>query len=244
MKEVFVSNYQEEKIGKAKKRLVKVFCIPAVLLLAGLFMGTLWLAIIGLTGFIVCIAICQETFSDIASMRQGMEGEFISRRYLRSLSLPDQYTAYYNIPITYDNGSVQDIDCLIMGPVGLFALEIKHHNGMIFYKNGQWAQVKIGRKGTPYFGGLKNPSGQLMSYVQKLKSIIREETGKSMWINGAIVFTNECAGLEIERIKGVQVVRPQSLYTLFTRSPRLSEADMSAIHSVLKNMVFDHRIAA
>ena len=86
-----------------------------------------------------------------------------------------------------------DIDCILVGPSGLFVFEVKHHHGLILYRNriwsglkwadrellclyiyrnGVWARIKVGRRGTLYRGQLGDPSGQLYRNIRRLKELL------------------------------------------------------------------------
>ena len=94
------------------------------------------------------------------------------------LGLSDDYTAYYNLPLN-GNGRASDIDCILVGPSGLFVFEVKHHHGLILYRNGVWARIKVGRRGTLYRGQLGDPSGQLYRNIRKLKELLGKDQIKA-----------------------------------------------------------------
>jgi hypothetical protein len=113
------------------------------------------------------------------------------------------------------NGRTSDIDCVLVGPSGLFVFEAKHHHGLILYRNGMWGRVKVGRRGTLYRGQLGNPSGQLYRNIRKLKELLGHTDG--LWLHGAVVFTNPQAVLDIEGLRWVRAIAVQDLNQILSR---------------------------
>lgn len=165
MKEVFLSNYLRTQYDKHSRR-----ALLRSIYAAGLFICTVFLMVfspvasigtllIGL-GFMVSAA--NESNSK-RSFVVGMQGEHTLREYLRP-RLSDKYAAFYNVPTGYG-----DIDCVVAGNTGIYALEVKNHKGIIRFRDGEWSQIKVGAGGTAYKGSLKNPSKQLVGGIMRLK---------------------------------------------------------------------------
>ncbi len=162
----------------------------------------------------------------------GMRGERVLRDHLHLLGLSDEYIAYYNLPIK-DNGRISDIDCILVGPSGLFVFEVKHHHGLIFYRNGIWAQLKVGRRGNPYAGRLGDPSGQLSRNIRRLKGVLQQADSHSLWLHGTIAFTNPRATLDIEGLRWTRAVPVKDLGRLISRRMTLSTGQMDRINACL-----------
>lgn len=134
----------------------------------------------------------------------GMQGENTLREYLRPL-LSDKYTAFYNVPTGYG-----DIDCVVAGTTGIYALEVKNHKGVVRFRGGEWNQIEVGAGGTAYRGRLKNPSRQLVSGIMRLKEYFISQ-GIITWINGCVVFTHSERRLSVEGLKNVRAVQINEL---------------------------------
>lgn len=170
-----------------------------ILWIGGLAWGTI-------AAVVVLSAIVRRLGRGKKSWRAGIRGETRVKTILRGQLGPD-YAVFYNIPT--GNG---DIDCVVVGPTGVFALEIKEHRGQIFYtKASGWSQIKVGRGGTPYRGGLRNPSSQLLAGIRWLKGALRE-AGVDVWVDGIIVFTNPAVTLHVASdLRGVSAVKVENL---------------------------------
>jgi len=235
MKEAQVSEYLHDSIRQARQKLIIIFSIFCACVIAALLTATIWPVFAGIVALFIGLLCTQNV--NWQSLRSGIRGERISRERLRSLGLSDKHTAYFNVPIHHAGGAVSDIDCVVAGPCGLAAMEIKHHNGIVIYRDGQWWHIKIGRGGRGYLGGLKNPSKQISGSLMKLKAIIREMTGKRIWIDGVIVFTNNNVVLDIEGLRGVRAIRPDEIHMLFHGPARYSDRDVAEINDALASYV-------
>lgn len=123
----------------------------------------------------------------------GKEGESRLIEFLRN-ALPDDYVAFTGVPVK--NG---DIDCLIVGPNGIFALEVKNHRGVIIFNGETWKQVKTGKRGGIYEGIINNPGKQILSAIRFLKEEMKTEGLGNLYIRGIVVFTNDDVNLQIEK---------------------------------------------
>ncbi len=216
MKEVHMSHYLEECLARLNR--VSIGAGIGTIVLGGIALVVLpALAVIPLVGYLIVMG---RQARERAVLHAGLQGEMRLRTYLRRI-LSDKYTAFYNVPT--DRG---DLDCLIMGPTGVYAIEAKHHKGVVTCADGTWRQIKIGRKGTVYEGRLNSPVYQLMHNIKYLKRYF----GKK-WINGIIVFTHPEVMLCVEEPRMVNALRLDELEsTLFkTSGHTTTEADLSRV---------------
>ena len=158
------------------------------------------------------------------------------RAHLLSSGLGDDYTAYYNLPLN-GNGRASDIDCILVGPSGLFVFEVKHHHGLILYRNGVWARIKAGRRGTLYQGQLGDPSGQLYRNIRRLKELLGKHRQTASGFNGAVVFTNPRAVLDVEGLRWVRAIAVQDLEQTLSRRTVLSAEQIDGINARLAAFV-------
>ena len=131
-------------------------------------------------------------------LRAGLKGQRILPRMLAGLD--DNYYLLNNLNLP---GRSDDIDHLVIGPNGLFALETKHHRGRIFWRDGEWYQSKVSRRGrlqpeTP----LRDPTQQLKRNVDYLRSCINRTDPMlsyrtRLWIEGVVVFTHPAVSLDL-----------------------------------------------
>lgn len=116
--------------------------------------------------------------------------------------LPDDYYLIGNLALP---GRADDIDHLVVGPNGIFALEVKHHRGRIFVQDGQWYQAKKSQKGRlqPEVPR-RDPVAQLKRNVDYLRTCINHTDralGRrtALWIEGAVVYTHPDVELDLPK---------------------------------------------
>ena len=125
----------------------------------------------GAIAFMVAIFVVARYGPIYSTHRCGIDGERILRARLLSSGLSDEYTAYYNVPMNHGSG-ISDVDCILVGPSGMYLFEVKHHHGLILHRNGNWARIKVGHRGTPYRGQVGDPSRQLSRNIRNLKELL------------------------------------------------------------------------
>jgi len=114
--------------------------------------------------------------------------------------LGDEYYLLNNLKLP---GRADDIDHLVIGPNGIFALETKNHRGHIYCREGQWYQAKASRQGRPQpEAPMRDPTQQLKRNVDYVRSCINHtDPGLSrrtrLWIEGAAVFTHPDVFLDL-----------------------------------------------
>jgi hypothetical protein len=102
-------------------------------------------------------------------------------------------------------GRADDVDHMVIGPNGVFALETKNHRGHIFWREGQWYQEKVSRQGRPQpEESIRDPSQQLKRNIDYLRSCInRTNPGLSqrtrLWIEGAAVFAHPAVDVDLPK---------------------------------------------
>ena len=83
------------------------------------------------------------------TLASGLEGEQAAAQVL--CRLPDSYSCYQNLRVFYD-GKESEMDMVVVGPTGVFIVEVKNQNGTIIgdWDQPYWTQEKIGQKGGQY----------------------------------------------------------------------------------------------
>jgi hypothetical protein len=232
MREVFLSNHLKKE---ARKSLV--ICVGAVgfafaLLAIGAVTGIVLLTVLGTVALVTSGFIITKHGRMYVTYRCGIQGERVLRDHLRSFGLNDEHTAYYNLP-TNGNGRITDIDCVLVGPFGVFVFEAKHHRGLVFCRNGIWMQIKVGRRGSPYAGHLGDPSVQLSRNIGRLRALFRQADLGAVWCKGAIVFTNLRAVLDIEGLRWIEAVSVKDLDRIVSKRIALSTDQVGRINTCL-----------
>jgi hypothetical protein len=135
----------------------------------------------------------------------GAEGEETVEKYLGLLG--DSYRVIHDVVLPDIRGN---LDHVVLGANGVFAIETKNHNGFITCSGDSWEQRKVGQRGTPYYGKIGCPSRQVKRYAITLRNLIRDKLGINLYVNCAVVFTNKDAVLRIDN-PTVAILRPENL---------------------------------
>jgi hypothetical protein len=142
------------------------------------------------------------TFESQAGTRGQLEAGLRGQRLLGELLAPldDRYYLLNNLKLP---GRSDDVDHIVVGPNGVFALETKHHRGRIHWRDGQWLQSKTSRRGNPQpMEPMRDPVQQLKRNVDRFRSCInRTDPGLSrrtgLRIEGAVVFTHPAVTVDL-----------------------------------------------
>lgn len=146
-----------------------------------------WKNLLDLAALIVLLSICPllvascllyKKIDDKAeNFWQGLRGEDNIAKLLKTL--PDVYSIYADVKIKPEFGN---IDYVVVGPTGLFTIEVKSHRGIISFNGVEL--VRQGRKLEKDF--LK----QSMSEAMSMHDYLSERLATEIFVKPVIVFSN------------------------------------------------------
>ncbi len=179
-----------------------------------------------------------------ARLNAGLEGQ---KELVRTLSvLDDSYYLVNNLGLP---GRGDDVDHLVVGPNGVFALETKHYSGRIYCRNGQWYQLKTSRGGQAQpEKAVRDPARQLKRNVDYLRACIKRTDPElsrrtRLWIEGLVVFSHPRVILElpdtVRRALPFPILRaPELAAEIRGHVPRqsLSRGDVSRLVSMFAHL--------
>lgn len=158
-----------------------------------------------------CVTFSREKSRYKNILVHGLKGEKILKKTLKKI-LPDNYTAFYNVSF---NGK-GDIDCIVVGPSGVYIIEAKNHTGEISFSEKGWRQLKTSQRGNSFYNEtFKNPLNQLDGHIFKVKKFFKDN-GVNVWIKGVVVFTNPNVSLSLQRKpNALQVITIDNIKSIF-----------------------------
>ncbi|MFH1126366.1 MAG: nuclease-related domain-containing protein [Candidatus Altiarchaeota archaeon] len=169
----------------------------------------------------------------------GPRGE---ERVLEELGkLKDDYVLIRNVVIPPSRG---DIDYILVGPTGIFAIETKNVGGVVSCDGDRWGRHKVGRRGRFYRLEIGNPSMQVKRSAKTLKDFILRNGSKifgrktpHIWVYGILIFTNEGVRLNL-RNPSVEILEVESLddFVLNRREIRISKAVVDRISEAISSL--------
>jgi hypothetical protein len=152
-----------------------------------------------------------------STYRMGAEGETRVTQVLAS-KLNDDYYLVNDVVYTNDRDHKENIDHVVLGPNGVFAIETKNYRGRVAYKNGYWQ--------LPFPFG-RSPSNQAKSNASWVNRAINAcgtfETLK-VWVEPIVVFPNPDVELEVidPEVEVVTVPNLTDLITSYNKGYRFS----------------------
>lgn len=136
---------------------------------------------------------------------RGKAGEFYVLNTLKQL--PDTYSVFRGLNLT----GKHDTDFVVVGPTGVFTLEVKSHRGYVRF-NGKVLTLNF-RKFE------KDILWQALNETMELHNFIKQQTDKEIFISPALVFSNPKTHLRfgLEKVRGVCVINDKWIIELLTR---------------------------
>ena len=226
MKEIYMSNHLKDTVAKHNRMIGLIGLGAAAAAAAGALLAD---PITGVVPIMAGAAMANNHLKKKSIFEIGLKGEKALRDHLREI-LTDEHTVLYNVPA--EKG---DIDCIIIGPDGLYAIAAKNHKGVITYADSSWKQVKRSRNGSFHTGSLKNPSFQLIGNIKWLKGYLARYNIKA-WVNGLIVFTNPDAIISTDSLNTVKAIKLKELKSEM-KSGTLAEPVRQSIETRLLRLI-------
>ena len=160
---------------------------------------------------------------------QGRNGEYSVCDELEKL--PKEYSIFRNI--RFENRG--DIDLVVSGPTGVFAIEVKSHKGNLYYSA---KSQTLERNHKPLE---KNVIGQAKAGALNLKAYLSKVEGlKNLFVDAVLVFSAEKAELCFSSAVAshLQIVKKESLNNMILCSgAMLSEEQLSFVNGKLLELV-------
>jgi hypothetical protein len=149
------------------------------------------------------------------------------------MTLPNEYFVFRGSRPT---GS-WDIDLVVVGPTGVFTIEVKSHIGKIGYDGNQ---LTINGREFREKDFLK----QAISQAYGLREVLRKQLQRDIFITPYIVFSSQRAFVRLGQrpIKGVCVIRKDWLCEMLTRNTGTNFANTDTIVNALKSLLSVPRI--
>lgn len=185
------------------------------------------LGIFGLL-YIIVNVVSEKLFKKSDNFIDGRKGE--SSVYFELKRLSDEYSVFQDI---HFSGQAHNIDFVVLGPTGLFAVEVKSHKGGEVNFNGQ----ELTWNGAPFQE--KDFLKQAKSEALALNKYLKEKIQKDIFVQPVIVFAN-FVKLHFGKkpVGGVYVIQKEWLNNLITENPqKLSVDNLIKISEALGTLV-------
>ena len=171
--------------GSTSAGCLLVFFILAMVLIGAA--GATGVVVVFCFGVLAAFIMALGSFSSSDAIKEaGSKGEKAALSKLEA-NLPNGYHIFTNIQVH----ERMESDMVVVGPTGVFILEVKNYNGEIegSETDKTWTLHKTGRRGGEYSKDLQNPLGQLRRNIYILSQYFKIKKCP-VWVDGYVVFPN------------------------------------------------------
>jgi len=166
-------------------------------------------------------------FLQYQTYEKGIIGERKVTKTL-SASLNNEYSMFNDVNL--ENMKSGNIDHVVVGPTGIFAIETKYRKGKISYYGDNWEGV-----------GRKSPSRQARINAMRVRKILTSSGQKSrlLWVQGIVVLADPRAEVTARKPpEQIKVFRLNELADYIVSQPRRFEAwEIGQIEAEIKNKI-------
>ncbi len=140
----------------------------------------LLIVLLVLTGaLLLWIKNIRESVGEYRHFRKARLGEEAVVERLR-LCLDNHWTIFRNLKLP---NRKDDLDLVLVGPQGVWVLEVKSYGGTLLFQNGKWERQEKGKwKKADY-----DPSAQVRGNAQRLNDFLRREAIPIRWVETCVV---------------------------------------------------------
>lgn len=219
MKILKESEYEYLKKGATRNRNLVLLSLLAclILFLLGSFYGFLYL------GTLFSFFIAVYAFGQYRNWKKGMAGEKQVSKTLRELD--DSYYLLDDVKLS-NHGN---IDHIVLGPNGIFAIETKNYRGKVTCEEDEWRSFRQ---------QIGSPSKQVKRNALELKKFIEKHAPAlkfdNIWVNSIVVFPNPDVELDLHR-PTVPALRMSQLCSFInnTAGYRFSDRELRILGDVI-----------
>ena len=153
----------------------------------------------------ILVKMLLNVLRDIRVRTQGAGGEAAARVVLRRLD--DRFRVLGSVVI----GNKGDIDFVVVGPTGIWVVEVKSHKGRMRIEGG-----RILRNGKAFD---KNFIRQVWGATYALKDVLKRRLPERLRIQPVVVFSSKHAmvGIDLQKVEDAYVVGLDQLVRLIER---------------------------
>lgn len=157
------------------------------------------LVIVAFGGILLYVILRRISERESPEKVAGRIGEKLVNNLIRDI-LNDDDHLMANVSIKA-NGQKAEIDSLIINSFGIFIIEVKNYNGVLYgdEEDHEWTRIKVTNAGYSYVSQVKNPIRQVDRQVYILSQFLKQQ-GFHIWIEGFVFFVRDNSPVDSPRI--------------------------------------------
>jgi hypothetical protein len=213
-----------KELRQAARRRYRRLGLVAVVVLTAAGIGywltpPLGLLLAGIGAMVLFFSSIGEGSSVPAHVLTGIEGEVRTLEMLKQL--PDAFLLFnqVQIPDSWLPNGQRELDFIVLGPTGLFVVEVKNAPGMIYVSPDQkhWQVARRGCGSSPNWHTMDNPLNQVQAQCQALERWILTG-GMHLSTRPMVCFARPEVVLQNVDSSDIPVVVPEQLPALFEKA--------------------------
>ena len=179
-------------------------------------------------------------YKNIRIKLYGIIGEYKVYKQLKVIKKMG-YKLFQNVHLKNNDIKAQ-LDFIIVGPTGMFIVEVKNQRGIII-GNGEskyLTKIKKSKSGNEYKKKIYNPIKQINTHIYKLSKILRN-SGVNLWIDGIVLFSNKDSIVKIDS-DSVLIIQSENCDELISfikkrKNNVLSKSNIEKIVDIIKESI-------
>ncbi|MFY0517623.1 nuclease-related domain-containing protein [Lysinibacillus sp. UGB7] len=174
----------------------------------------------------------------LGKVTAGLAGEDKALQILGNL--PATFSVFPDIQLVVD-GRTSQLDTIIVGPTGIFVVEVKNHSGIIEGNTSERELLQFKRDG--HKKTMYNPVKQVATHTYRLHRYLCQH-GLDLWIQGTVYFANDTARIEVANHTSTPIFSAKDngskrlLYYIEEKPGRvLSSSEQRSVEKLIKHLL-------
>lgn len=218
-------------------RLISVLGVLIVVFIQWYLEKVIWTII---AAALVALYMCRHSIlkNQLGKVEAGLAGEDKALRILAEL--PNSYSVFPDVLVVSGRKESQ-LDTIVVGPSGVFVVEVKNYVGVIEGDAGdqRLRQIKHRTGETTFY----NPVKQVTTHAYRLHEFLRRHQ-IDIWVQGAVYFANESAKVNVVNSTNTPIFSAYTNegkrllnYIEETEGQTLSKREQKAIEKLLQSIL-------
>jgi hypothetical protein len=217
---------------KIRNFLCAIFCLAVLIIIVNLIISSKYnhTTLLGVIFLLIIIKLANsfgnQRINSFFKAKKGSDGEKDIANILKKM--PDDFSVYWGLKFPGHG----DIDFTVVGPTGVFTIEVKSHSGQVGF-TGQ--ELMLNRRIFKEGNILHQAFGEAMI----IHDYLLQETGKDIFVTPIIVFSSDKSFVHFgqNKINNVYVIKKDWLLEIINKQPKFDITELPAIEKVLATLL-------
>lgn len=152
--------------------------------------------------------------------------------------LSDEYVVFNQVDIPNRNGRPYEADFVVVGPNGIFVIEVKYYRGLIQGRQNGWAWTRY-QPGSCKGASISNPVTQVRRSMRALSAYLMEQ-GSRAWLEPIVVFTHPLSRISVDSDSVPVLALHELAAHVAAHRPRHPITNQAAVIQALRQLLDDN----